>query len=225
MQAYHKTKVRFGRSFASVSSLACGQAVKKGGGLGGLARRRGGERDKSQAASVSTHLRRLFAVPPPLRPACCQPALDCISLLLPTDHHHKHSSHLTPHPPRTSVLHQQTTATPKSLSCERLLPHHLSALIASLLCRLPDAGPGRRDHVDSLLISETIQRESSDRIPGAHCRLRASRHLPSAKDSGVRLILTGPLGITSARPYNTKPRFLIHILCNGGNEELRFSCM
>jgi hypothetical protein len=50
-------------------------------------------------------------------------------------------------------------ATTKSLSFERLLHHHLSALTPSLLCRLPDAGPGRRNHVDSLEISYIIQRD------------------------------------------------------------------
>lgn len=141
MQAYHKTKVRFGRSFASVSSLACGLAVKKGGGLGGLARRRGGERETSRK-------------PPPYRPTCDVCSLSLHHSALPaanppwTASRYCYQPTTTTNTPHTSHLahNEQASSTNKQppprrvsvangfclITSPRLLPHFFVA------CQTPD---------------------------------------------------------------------------------------
>jgi hypothetical protein len=114
----------------------------------------GSNQDSPVSHSRSTHFP-CSSVTCPLSLHHHAAALPCPTPYSGSRYQHQHNN--------TSPLQEQASSTnkqpPQSLSCERLLHHHLSALTPSLLCRLPDAGPGRRNHVESLLTSETLQRD------------------------------------------------------------------
>jgi hypothetical protein len=166
---YHKTQVTVSArvSLASHHSLRLvGGVVKKGLGRA-VASNQDSPVSHSAIDPLPLFVCDLSAVPPPRRRALSNSIL-WISLPTP----------LLPPPQKHLSLREQASSTNKQPP--RLLHHHhhLSALTPSLLCRLPDAGPGRRQPRGITLDQRNTTKRSSTRHPRARCRYRASRHSP-----------------------------------------------
>jgi hypothetical protein len=150
---YHKTWTghSFGTSFVCVSSVAAG-----------VKRARLGQDSQGPRQPVPLR-RRLFH---PRRPALAIPYY--ISLLTPQPQTHLTSTNEPPPPtnnhPEESQLRTASASSP-------LRAHSLTSLSPT------DAGPGRRNHVESQEQRHHTKR-SLIRHPRARCRYRASRHPP-----------------------------------------------
>lgn len=180
-------------------------------GRGGAAAIRTQDSPVSHSA-IDPLRRRLFAVPPPRRPALAIPYY--ISPPTPQPQTHLTSTNKPPTPPTNNHPEEPQLRTASASS--PLRAYSLTSLSPT------DAGPGRRNHVESQDQRHHTKRPLI-RHPGARCRYRASRH------SLLREIAALPdfettTGEPKRKELQHRTSAPTHISYNGGNKELRFSC-
>lgn len=148
------------------------------------------------SAPQSTH----FALPPLDCPEGCL----CLSVCLAAcqlpycQHQHQHHNHNHSSHPKNKQSSPPTNNRPNESQLRTATASYLSALTPSLLCRLTDAGPGRRETTWIRSRSATSYKEILDPTPKNTLSVPRQPTLLSAKDSRARLNLSGRLRNLSA---------------------------